>query len=79
MKADTREDGGGTRAYWTLLVLERLMIAAVSEEIRQGRIVDGQRFWPRYLPCHYFDLICGSSTGAYVNPMRMVTRTAKVV
>lgn len=22
----------------------------------------------RYLPCHYFDLICGSSTGAYVKP-----------
>ena len=23
----------------------------------------------RYLPCHYFDYVCGSSTGAYATPV----------
>jgi hypothetical protein len=30
----------------------------------------------KFLPCHYFDLICGSDTGAYAQPMIMTTSIA---
>lgn len=38
----------------------RTMAEAKTTEARQRAIPVAQR----YLPCHYFDYICGSSTGA---------------
>ena len=96
-------DGGGTRIYWSLLALQKLMEYVAAEE--QPRAVEEPEIlhsfypedWPgkvslqrsteleecdevtktqdrqaalrmmskarRFLPCHYFDIICGSSTG----------------
>jgi hypothetical protein len=83
---NVREDGGGIRGYWTLLVLEELMKCIGDEERRLGELSQTRfdSFFPedlpkhvshfreehgeqldaqRFLPCHYFDYMCGSSTG----------------
>jgi Patatin-like phospholipase len=49
-------DGGGVRGLSSLLILQKLM----SEILR----LKGDREPP--LPCQYFDLICGTSTGGLI-------------
>ncbi|KAK8088570.1 FabD/lysophospholipase-like protein [Apiospora hydei] len=72
-------DGGGIRGYWSLLVLQSLM--KKIKEIERGHgtrhsfhpceppevfsQLGGGDFTP-FLPCHYFDLIGGTSTGALI-------------
>ena len=58
----TCTDGGGVRGLCSLLVLEKLMY-----EVKKLELVDNPetRDWPR-LPCRYFDLCGGTSTGGYV-------------
>lgn len=73
----TMADGGGVRGYFSLLVLEYLIQEIQNEERRlQGKIKSS--FYPcdcpptysevatPFLPCHYFDYIGGTSTGACV-------------
>ncbi|KAI1303287.1 acyl transferase/acyl hydrolase/lysophospholipase [Xylaria venustula] len=77
-------DGGGVRGYWSLLVLQHLMLLIQTFE----REEDGKTrssFHPcekpinvsqlpnlnnldntPFLPCHYFDYIGGTSTGALI-------------
>jgi patatin-like phospholipase/acyl hydrolase len=49
-------DGGGVRGFSSLLILERLM-----QEIQR---LNGDDDLP--LPCKYFYLICGTSTGGLI-------------
>ncbi|KAK8055780.1 hypothetical protein PG993_001007 [Apiospora rasikravindrae] len=72
-------DGGGIRGYWSLLVLRSLMGKIKEIERRHGTRhsfhpceppevisqLGGGDFTP-FLPCHYFDLIGGTSTGALI-------------
>jgi len=64
-------DGGGVRGLSSLLILQKLM-----SEIQR---LKGDSQPP--LPCQYFDLICGTSTGGLIAIMlgrlRMV-RTPKI-
>lgn len=68
------EDGGGIRAYSSLLILRALMkmIAQLENATLRSATqhnnddtlinsIDGNL----PLPCHYFDYIFGSSTGGY--------------
>jgi len=66
-------DGGGVRGISTLYILKELMRQIAREhdiENPQGPVVSP-------LPCDYFDLICGNSTGGLIALMlgrlRMVT------
>lgn len=65
-------DGGGVRGLSSLLILQKLM-----KEIQR---LKGDSQPP--LPCQYFDLICGTSTGGLIAIMlgrlRMV-RTPKTL
>jgi len=56
-------DGGGVRGLSSLLILERLMqeVQRIMEERGEAR----QSAKPP-LPCEYFDLICGTSTGGLI-------------
>jgi hypothetical protein len=90
-KSNIREDGGGTRGYWTLLVLQRLVEVVEDDEFlfREAGMLGQQhaansyhpepcpkslpQYANQFLPCHYFDIICGSGTGAYVHPTKMTT------
>lgn len=49
----TSEDGGGVRGLSSLLILQRVM-----EEVKA---IEGLETVP--LPCEYFDMIAGTSTG----------------
>ena len=49
-------DGGGVRGLSSLLILQKLM-----NEIQR---LNGESESP--LPCQYFDLICGTSTGGLI-------------
>ena len=49
-------DGGGVRGLSSLLILEKLM-----QEIQR---LNGERQPP--IPCKYFDMICGTSTGGLI-------------
>ncbi|KAK6843011.1 FabD/lysophospholipase-like protein [Apiospora arundinis] len=82
-------DGGGIRGYWSLLVLRSLMLKikeaeeAMDDDARSS-------FHPEhapsaisqltyasathFLPCHYFDLIGGTSTGALIAIMLSMFR-----
>ena len=42
---------------------ERPIKAAYDAKLKQRSLPRNRRF----LPCHYFDFICGSSTGAYAS------------
>ena len=55
-------DGGGVRGLSTLLILKELM-AQLSREMESPED-DSQFSLP--LPCDYFDLICGTSTGGLI-------------
>jgi len=67
-------DGGGVRGLSSLLIIERLM-----REIQRIMVHNGQATTNAAvpLPCDYFDLICGTSTGGLIAIMlgrlRMVT------
>jgi patatin-like phospholipase/acyl hydrolase len=49
-------DGGGVRGLSSLLILQKLM--------REIQRLKGDSQLP--LPCQYFDLICGTSTGGLI-------------
>jgi patatin-like phospholipase/acyl hydrolase len=49
-------DGGGVRGLSSLLILQQLM-KEIEELKRDGKPA---------LPCEYFDLICGTSTGGLI-------------
>ncbi|OCL14592.1 FabD/lysophospholipase-like protein, partial [Glonium stellatum] len=53
-------DGGGIRAYSSLLILHNLMkeVAALEHEETT-----------EFLPCHYFDYVAGTSTGGLIAMM----------
>jgi predicted acylesterase/phospholipase RssA len=53
-------DGGGVKGLFSLLVLQKLM-----DEVEVRGSLDGLR----RLPCEYFDLICGTSTGGLISIM----------
>jgi patatin-like phospholipase/acyl hydrolase len=71
-------DGGGVRGLSSLLILQRLMqeVHRIMEE--QG---DSRKGSKPPLPCEYFDLICGTSTGGLIAIMlgrlRMVCPVSK--
>ncbi|KAI1740597.1 FabD/lysophospholipase-like protein [Xylaria scruposa] len=80
-KAALSLDGGGIRGYWSLLVLRKLMrLIAREERARQepanssfhpfGEPLDlsptSQTPDTPFLPCHYFDYVAGTSTGALI-------------
>jgi patatin-like phospholipase/acyl hydrolase len=52
-------DGGGVRGICCLRILQELMIAIEKIEVESYPESAG---WPR-LPCHYFELAGGTSTG----------------
>jgi patatin-like phospholipase/acyl hydrolase len=52
-------DGGGVRGLSSLLILEKLM-----QEIQRLKGESSDDEPP--LPCEYFDLICGASTGGLI-------------
>jgi patatin-like phospholipase/acyl hydrolase len=52
-------DGGGVRGLSSLLILQNLM-----QEVQR---LKGDKEPP--LPCEYFDLICGTSTGGLITIM----------
>jgi patatin-like phospholipase/acyl hydrolase len=66
-------DGGGVRGLSSLLILQRLM-----QEVQH---LNGDSEPP--LPCEYFDLICGTSTGGLIAIMlgrlRMVRGSPKFI
>ena len=53
-------DGGGVRGLSSLLILERIML-----EVQRLK-GDTKRDSKLPLPCEYFDLICGTSTGGLI-------------
>ena len=69
-------DGGGVRGLSSLLIVERLM-----KEVQRLREEEGDPSpdGKPPLPCQYFDLICGTSTGGLIAIMlgrlRMVSRS----
>lgn len=54
-------DGGGVRGLSSLLIVERLMQEV--QRIREEGIPTTDKL---PLPCEYFDLICGTSTGGLI-------------
>jgi patatin-like phospholipase/acyl hydrolase len=56
-------DGGGVRGLSSLLVIQKLM-----HEVQRIMIGTGQGTANRAapLPCEFFDLICGTSTGGLI-------------
>jgi patatin-like phospholipase/acyl hydrolase len=68
-------DGGGVRGLSSLLIIEALMNEVQRLREEEGNpTLDGKP----PLPCEYFDLICGTSTGGLIAIMlgrlRMVPR-----
>ncbi|KAF2973369.1 hypothetical protein GQX73_g231 [Xylaria multiplex] len=78
-------DGGGVRGYWSLLVLQHLMLVIKEfETAEDGTIrssfhpcekpdnvsqlsnLNNAAAYTPFLPCHYFDYIGGTSTGALI-------------
>ena len=52
-------DGGGVRGLSSLLILQELM-KEIEDKKEDGKPA---------LPCEYFDLICGTSTGGLIGIM----------
>ena len=71
-------DGGGVRGLSSLLILQRLM-QEVQRLMEESGTTKGSSTPP--LPCEYFDLICGTSTGGLIAIMlgrlRMVTAPSR--
>lgn len=66
------EDGGGVRAFASLLMLRELMNCIETEErnseVKNSSSADSPHLSEsphpgEFLPCHYFDIIGGTSTG----------------
>jgi patatin-like phospholipase/acyl hydrolase len=56
-------DGGGVRGLSSLLIVQRLMHEVHRIMTHKGQVTaDGKL----PLPCEYFDLICGTSTGGLI-------------
>jgi patatin-like phospholipase/acyl hydrolase len=56
-------DGGGVRGLSSLLIVQRLMHEVHRIMMHKGQVTaDGKL----PLPCEYFDLICGTSTGGLI-------------
>ena len=56
-------DGGGVRGLSSLLIIEKLMHEIQRIMVHNGHATaDGAL----PLPCEYFDLICGTSTGGLI-------------
>jgi patatin-like phospholipase/acyl hydrolase len=68
-------DGGGVRGLSSLLIVQRLMHEVQRIMINEGNTTDDGKL---PLPCEYFDLICGTSTGGLIAIMlgrlRMVSK-----
>jgi hypothetical protein len=72
---NSRLDGGGVRGLSSLVILSALMEVIQIEEISHNQQIKSSADSPllesapdtvkgsKYLPCHYFDFICGTSTG----------------
>ena len=56
-------DGGGVRGLSSLLIVEKLMREVQRIMIDKGQATEKD---PVPLPCEYFDLICGTSTGGLI-------------
>jgi patatin-like phospholipase/acyl hydrolase len=56
-------DGGGVRGLSSLLILERVMKEVQRLREEEGDPTPDDR---PPLPCQYFDLICGTSTGGLI-------------
>jgi patatin-like phospholipase/acyl hydrolase len=59
-----RKDGGGIRGLSSLFILQNLM--------QKIKIIENRDTNP--LPCDYFDMICGTSTGGFVPGPRVRCR-----
>jgi len=56
-------DGGGVRGLSSLLIIKGLMHEVQRILVGRGKAKTGDRL---PLPCVYFDLICGTSTGGLI-------------
>lgn len=73
-------DGGGVRGLSSLYILKELM----SQIVREQRAENSPPSSPGVaLPCDYFDLICGTSTGGLIALMlgrlRMVITSDNII
>ena len=56
-------DGGGVRGLSSLLIVQKLMREVQRIMIDKGQVTANDA---APLPCEYFDLICGTSTGGLI-------------
>jgi patatin-like phospholipase/acyl hydrolase len=56
-------DGGGVRGLSSLLIVRSLMHEVQRVLVKNGQAKTGDRL---PVPCQYFDLICGTSTGGLI-------------
>jgi patatin-like phospholipase/acyl hydrolase len=56
-------DGGGVRGLSSLLIVEGIMREVLRIKVQKRQATEDD---PLPLPCEYFDLICGTSTGGLI-------------